>query len=312
MSATSARLLVITNAAAGTNEDEVLEPALEAMRKRADVKVAATASPDELAEVLAQLDGRQVVVAGGDGSLHAVVQALYDAGLLHRTAVSLLPLGTGNDFARGMGIPLDTLAAVAVVLDGDLRPVDLITDDEGGIVINNVHAGVSAQASRHGARWKQRLGSVNLGKVGYPVGAAIAALRPQMIRLDILVDGNAVSSRKQPVLMLSVGNSSHVGGGTPITPDATPEDGRADVMVSFATGGLSRLGFALTLRKGEHQQREDVRRVRGRVVSIRGRRDFWCSADGEITGPHRAKRWVVQSGALQMVLPHHGDEVEAS
>lgn len=312
MSATSARLLVITNAAAGTNEDEVLEPALEAMRKRADVKVAATASPDELAEVLAELDGRQVVVAGGDGSLHAVVQALYDAGLLHRTAVSLLPLGTGNDFARGMGIPLDTLAAVAVVLDGDLRPVDLITDDEGGIVINNVHAGVSAQASRHGARWKQRLGSVNLGKVGYPVGAAIAALRPQMIRLDILVDGNAVSSRKQPVLMLSVGNSSHVGGGTPITPDATPEDGRADVMVSFATGGLSRLGFALTLRKGEHQQREDVRRVRGRVVSIRGRRDFWCSADGEITGPHRAKRWVVQSGALQMVLPHHGDEIEAS
>ena len=312
MSATSARLLVITNAAAGTNEDEVLEPALEAMRQRADVKVAATASPDELAEVLAQLDGRQVVVAGGDGSLHAVVQALYDAGLLHRTAVSLLPLGTGNDFARGMGIPLDTLAAVAVVLDGDLRPVDLITDDEGGIVINNVHAGVSAQASRHGARWKQRLGSVNLGKVGSPVGAAIAALRPQMIRLDILVDGNAVSSRKQPVLMLSVGNSSHVGGGTPITPDATPEDGRADVMVSFATGGLSRLGFALTLRKGEHQQREDVRRVRGRVVSIRGRRDFWCSADGEITGPHRAKRWVVQSGALQMVLPHHGDEVEAS
>lgn len=312
MSATSARLLVITNAAAGTNEDEVLEPALEAMRQRADVKVAATASPDELAEVLAQLDGRQVVVAGGDGSLHAVVQALYDAGLLHRTAVSLLPLGTGNDFARGMGIPLDTLAAVAVVLDGDLRPVDLITDDEGGIVINNVHAGVSAQASRHGARWKQRLGSVNLGKVGSPVGAAIAALRPQMIRLDILVDGNAVSSRKQPVLMLSVGNSSHVGGGTPITPDATPEDGRADVMVSFATGGLSRLGFALTLRKGEHQQREDVRRVRGRVVSIRGRRDFWCSADGEITGPHRAKRWVVQSGALQMVLAHHGDEVEAS
>lgn len=312
MSATSARLLVITNAAAGTNEDEVLEPALEAMRKRADVKVAATASPDELAEVLAELDGRQVVVAGGDGSLHAVVQALYDAGLLHRTAVSLLPLGTGNDFARGMGIPLDTLAAVAVVLDGDLRPVDLITDDEGGIVINNVHAGVSAQASRHGARWKQRLGSVNLGKVGYPVGAAIAALRPQMIRLDILVDGNAVSSRKQPVLMLSVGNSSHVGGGTPITPDATPEDGRGDVMVSFATGGLSRLGFALTLRKGEHQQREDVRRVRGRVVSIRGRRDFWCSADGEITGPHRAKRWVVQSGALQMVLAHHGDEVEAS
>lgn len=312
MSATSARLLVITNAAAGTNEDEVLEPALEAMRQRADVKVAATASPDELAEVLAELDGRQVVVAGGDGSLHAVVQALYDAGLLHRTAVSLLPLGTGNDFARGMGIPLDTLAAVAVVLDGDLRPVDLITDDEGGIVINNVHAGVSAQASRHGARWKQRLGSVNLGKVGYPVGAAIAALRPQMIRLDILVDGNAVSSRKQPVLMLSVGNSSHVGGGTPITPDATPEDGRGDVMVSFATGGLSRLGFALTLRKGEHQQREDVRRVRGRVVSIRGRRDFWCSADGEITGPHRAKRWVVQSGALQMVLAHHGDEVEAS
>ncbi len=302
MNPTLPSLLVITNANAGTNEAAVLDPIVDRWREQTEVEVAATGSPDELADVLEDVDGRRVVVAGGDGSLHAVVKALVVGDLLDDAEVALLPLGTGNDFARGVGIPLECDEAAGLVLNGTARPADVITDDADGIVINNVHVGASAQASRYGARWKERLGRYGLGKLGYPIGAALASVRPPYIRLDVLVDGQRIVSRRRPILMLSVGNSSHVGGGTPITPEATPEDGKADVMISFATGPLARFGYVLRMRKGEHQERDDVLRVRGRVVWIKGSK-FWCSADGEITGPHRSRRWVVHQGALQMVLP---------
>ena len=76
--------------------------------------------------------------------------------------IGLIPLGTGNDFARAMEIPLDTEEAARLLVEGEVRPVDLVVDELGGIVVNHVHVGAGAQASRRGARWKERL-----GKVGY-------------------------------------------------------------------------------------------------------------------------------------------------
>ena len=306
-------LMLIANSEAGTAEQETLDEALDVLRSHTDVEVCKTSNPGELDGVLHRAGSRRVVVAGGDGSLHAVVSALYRRHDLARTTLALIPLGTGNDFARGTGIPLDPSDAADVALFGDVRPLDLIVDELGEVVVNNVHAGASAQASRRGHRWKQRLGGlgvgkVNLGKLGYPIGAALAAVKPPFVRLRVEVDGEVVAELDRHVLMISVGNSSHVGGGTALTPDATPEDGTADVMISFATGPLSRIGFAAMLRRGDHQERDDVLHLRGKQVSISGE-EFWCSADGEIYGPERQRTWTVQPQAFRMVMPHHGDEI---
>lgn len=303
------RILVIANSGAGSNEQETLEAALSVLRERAEVEVAETASPEELAQVLQHRDGRTVAIAGGDGSLHAVVKALWESGDLSETTVALIPLGTGNDFARGMGISLDPGQAAAIALDGDPRSVDLFVDDEGGVVVNNVHAGASAQASRRGARWKKRLGTVGLGKLGYPIGAVLAAVRPPFVRVSVTIDGEEVLHRRG-VLMVSVGNSSHVGGGTEVTPDATPEDGKADVMISRSTGPLSRFSYVFHLTRGEHQQRDDVVHLRGREVRIHGGDEFYLSADGELQGPFTDRTWTVHPGAFTMLLPRPGEEVD--
>ncbi|GAB3248018.1 diacylglycerol kinase family lipid kinase [Alteromonas gracilis] len=303
------RILVIANSGAGSNEQRTMESALSVLRQRAEVEVAETGSPEELADVLADLDGRRVAIAGGDGSLHAVIKALWDAGSLAEATVALIPLGTGNDFARGMGISLDPAQAARTVLDGDARPVDLIVDGEGGVVVNNVHAGASAQASRRGARWKKRLGTVGLGKLGYPIGAVLAAVRPPFVRVSVTVDGEEVL-RRRGVLMVSVGNSSHVGGGTEVTPDATPEDGKVDVMISRSTGPLSRFAYVFHLTRGEHQERDDVVHRRGREVRIHGGDEFYLSADGELQGPFTDRTWTVHPQAFTMLLPHPGEEVD--
>ncbi|HEX6246767.1 MAG TPA: diacylglycerol kinase family protein [Nocardioidaceae bacterium] len=290
-------LLLITNADAGTSDAENVDKALGVLRAATDVEVCATSNPGELDGVLHRRGTRRVVVAGGDGSLHAVVAALHRRQELGDVVLALIPLGTGNDFARGSDIPLEPEEAARLVLDGEVRPVDLIVDCVGNVVVNNVHIGVGAQASRKAHKWKKRL-----GRVGYPIGALLAAVNPPFVRVRIDVDGEEVADFAHPVLMASVGNGPNVGGGAEITPRADPEDGKMDVMVSFAVGPLSRLGYALHFRRGEHHRREDVAYVRGSTVTVQGQ-DFYCSADGEVYGPERLRTWHVERGAMQMILP---------
>ncbi|GCD90537.1 diacylglycerol kinase family protein [Nocardioides sp. LS1] len=300
-------LLVITNSDAGTADEESLEQALTILRAEASVEVQATSNPGELDGVLHRAGSRRIVVAGGDGSLHAVIAALHRRNDLKNAVIGLLPLGTGNDFARGNAIPLDIEQAARLVLHGEVRPMDLVVDEVGQIVVNNVHVGAGANASRRGARWKTRLGSVgvgkaNLGKLGYPIGAAMTAWNPPVTRLRVEVDGKVVNDFHQPVLMVAVGNGSSVGGGAEITPEADTEDGRLDVMISRSTGPVARLLYAVRLGRATHHEREDVEYVRGTRVSVAGE-EFWCSADGEIYGPERQRTWHLEPAAYSMVLP---------
>ncbi len=291
-------LLLITNADAGSTDTENVEKALAVLRDAADVEVCATSNPGELDGVLHRRGSRRVVVAGGDGSLHAVVAALHRRHELDDVVLGLIPLGTGNDFARGAGIPLDPEEAARVVVKGDVRPVDLIVDCVGSVVVNNVHVGAGAQASRKASKWKKRL-----GRVGYPIGAALAAVNPPFVRLRIEVDGVEEADFAHPILMVAIGNGPTVGGGAEITPEADPEDGKVDVMISFAIGPLARIGWLRGFRKGEHHEREDVKYLRASTVSVSGQ-DFYCSADGEVYGPEHHRTWRVEQGALRMALPH--------
>ena len=300
-------LLVITNAEAGTSDEERLSEALAVLRKKASVEVARTSNPGELDGVLHRAGGRTVVVAGGDGSLHAVVTALHRRHELAETTLALLPMGTGNDFARGNGIPLEIEDAARLVLSGRPRPVDLLVDETGSIVVNNVHVGVGAQASRKAAKWKTLLGAVgvgklNLGRLGYPIGAALSAFHPPNWRLRIEVDGRVVNDVDRPVLMVAIGNGSNVGGGTEVNPDADPADGLLDVMISRAVKPTAKVGYVLRLRKGEHDERDDVLTLRGTSVKVSGEK-FWLSADGEVYGPERSRSWRIERAAYSVILP---------
>jgi diacylglycerol kinase (ATP) len=300
-------LLVITNSEAGTSDEDRLAAALAVLREQVSVEVAGTSNPGELDGVLHRAGSRRIVVAGGDGSLHAVIAALYRRRELKESVVGLIPLGTGNDFARGTDIPLDPAEAARVILDGTPRPMDLIVDEVGEVVVNSVHVGAGANASRRGHRWKRRLGSVgvgkvNLGKLGYPIGAALTAWNPPIIRVRIEVDGAVVVDLDQPILMAAVGNGTSVGGGAELTPEADPGDGRFDVMVSRSTGPAARLMYAAHLGRGSHHERDDVTYVRGTEVSVSGG-PFWCSADGEVYGPEQRRTWRLEPAAYHLVLP---------
>lgn len=295
-------LLVIANAEAGGSEARAVEDAIALLRSQTEVEVARTSHPDELDDVLAEVGERHLVVAGGDGSLHAIIAALHRRGELGERVLGLLPAGTGNDFARTIEMPRETQEAARVLLSAQIRPMDLLVDDEGGVVVNNVHLGASAQASRRATRWKGRLRKVGLGILGYPIGALLAAVQPPHVRLRVEVDGEVLADVDEPVLMVAIGNGATVGGGTAVTPDADPGDRLLDVMVSRATGPLEKVAYVASLVAGKHEQRDDVTSRSGRTVTVSGE-EFYLSADGEIDGPERRRTWRLEPAAYRMVVP---------
>lgn len=301
----SRRLLVVVNAAAGTADDDSVETALAVLREGADVRVVATASVEELDAAVAGRDGRELVAVGGDGSLHALVGALDRAGeLTAEDPVGLLGRGTGNDLARALGLPLDPVAGARALLAGRPRTLDLLRDDDGGVVVNAVHLGVGASAGRR-AEWLKDL----IGVVAYPVGAALAGAAEPGWALRVEIDGAVVTAPsgwaadgETLLLMVGVGNGPSIGGGTPLVPDARPDDGLLDVMVCAATGPAERVAYGAALRSGEHVDREDVVVVRGREVTVSGEA-VEADADGEVHGPLDRVSWRVEPGAWSILVP---------
>lgn len=174
--------------------------------------------PVEPPASLGAVAGRTVVAAGGDGTLRVLAQHLWHQGVLADTVLGLLPLGTGNDLARTVGIPLDPADTAAVVLSGRCRPLDFLFDDTDTLAVNAVHCGVGGLAVRHAAPLKPFL-----GRLAYRVGAAWAGARAKgwqvHVELDdrVLFEGNA--------LFVGIGNGTTIGGGAVLC--LTPSERRA-------------------------------------------------------------------------------------
>lgn len=288
--------LLVVNANAGSTAEGAVEAAGAALPGwPGRVEVATTSEPDELDAALARLDGRRLVVVGGDGSIHAVVGALRRRGELAAVPVGIVPLGTGNDLARALGLPLDPAAAAAALVVGTSTRLDLAVDDAGGVVVNVAHAGLGASAAEAADDLKGHLGAL-----AYPVGALLAGARATGWALQVEVDGRALVDEGASVLLAGVGNGRSIGGGTPLCPDAVPDDGLLDVVVALSTGPAARVAFGAALRTGRHVERDDVRTARGRVVRITGE-PVGHNADGEISAPVAARTYAVEPGAWSVL-----------
>jgi diacylglycerol kinase family enzyme len=288
---------VVVNAKAGTAEQEAVDGAVRTLARHGPTRVLPSEDPDDLGRVLDEVADDRLVVAGGDGSLHAVVERLHHDGRLGDTPIALVPLGTGNDLARGAGLPLDPAEAAERAATGSPHPWDLLEDAAGGIVVNAVHGGIGADAAARSEGLKGRL-----GPLAYPVGAIAEGVRVDGWALTVEVDGRAIDLPGDEVLLVGVGNGPCIGGGTPLFPGARGDDGLLDVVVSCATGPAARAAFALALRKGAHLERDDVVATRGTTVRISGDALSY-DADGELEEDTATtvRTWTVLPSAWSLV-----------
>jgi diacylglycerol kinase family enzyme len=254
-----------------------------------------------------------------------------------------VPLGTGNDLARTLGIPLDDPAAAArVVLSGRPRQLDLFDDDAGGLVVNAVHVGIGAQAGEAAADWKHVL-----GPAAYAVGSLVAGATSPGWALQLEVDG----ARVQRPGDLGRGDldGGDADGGDLDGGDLDPDDLEADdpgaddpgaddpdaddlvLMVALGNGRTIGGGAQLipaaepdngvidvvvswttgpAARMGfAGDLRTGEHTDRPDVATARGRQVrvsgelFPVNADGELSSPVSERTWTVRPGAWAVVVP---------
>ena len=288
--------VAVVNGKAGSSDDPRLEQALDVLRAHTALHVHRTEDRDDLREAVESARGGVVVAVGGDGSIHAVVTAIDDLDAYDDVELAIVPLGTGNDFVRTLGIDDDPVEAARQAVAHEPRAADLLRDQEGRLVVNAVHVGLGAEANRKAEPWKR-----NFGPVGYAIGAVITGVVGKGFRATVLVDGRRIRSPRR-LVQVAVGNGRYVGGGAPLLPEADPFDGSLDVAVVWAHARWKRLGYAYRLRRGRHPMRDDVVYLKAHEVTVQGEATQ-ANLDGDLCDASPAHRWRVEPGRLQLRAP---------
>lgn len=284
-----ARVRIIANPAAarGRAGDTAarLRVGLPAAGLHTDIEWVTTTHPGH-ATVLAREAGQAgfdtVVALGGDGTAHEVVNGLMQLDAGARPALAIVPIGSGNDFARGAGLPRDPLSALRRALDGALspRPIDvgLARDsrNRSEYFLNVIGIGLDASVNHHARQVRL------LGGFAMYFAALIRTLTnnygaiPAHLEID---DGRPVS---QPVLMLAVANGTREGGGFNITPAADPGDGQLDLAMIGPVSRLRLLQIIPDVMAGTHARHPEIVMRRIRRLRIRSSRPLLAHFDGEM------------------------------
>jgi diacylglycerol kinase (ATP) len=286
--------LLLVNPRAGRVDDAAIGAVCRSVPSDVPLEVAVTAHEDLVPGVLRRLDGRRLLIMGGDGTLNVAIGALHRRGSLGGTTVGFVPVGSANAFARALEIPLDPVGAVAQALNGSPCAVDLFVSDDDHVAVNDLHTGLGVPATHLSRRLKPLLRQLT-----YPVANSLVGLRSDGWAITVAVDGTPLVSEGERVLAVAVGNSELLGDGTPMWPGASADDGIADVVVLMAVDRRQRIGLALALKDGRHLGRPDVRNARGSEIVFGG--DLpGHNADGELSS-EPSRRWRVRPGAWCLV-----------
>lgn len=247
----------------------------------------------------------RILVAGGDGTLGEVVSGLLAAGLGGYAELGLLPLGSGGDFARSLGVPRDFETALECIVAGHTRSVDAGRvrfrgprgEERVACFANVASFGISGLVDEIVNRTTKVLG----GRTSFLIGALRAILRHRNERVTLRVDGKLVLDAA--IVLATAANGRWFGAGMHVAPEASLDDGLLDVVV---VGALSKPALLAKLPKiyaGSHLRDPAVRLLRGKVIEAdapAGR--VLLELDGEPLGQLPA-RFEVLPRALRVVAP---------
>lgn len=266
-----------------------------------DVDVEATRAPrdaERIAREAVRAGVERVVVAGGDGTASEVVSGLLEAGLGERAELGLLPLGTGGDLLRTLGVPRDLDAALQAIAGGSVRRIDAGRvrhrdrdgKDASSWFVNVASFGISGLTTELVNRAPKFLG----GRLSFLIGTvrAIAAYRPASVELRL--DGEPI--HEGPLVLGTAANGRFFGGGMCIAPEARIDDGALDVVVIPGFTKARLLAELPRIYRGTHLGVEGVIARRGRTLEALPLGDApWLELDGEPLGRLPARFEVVPS-----------------
>ena len=247
------------------------EARLEVSRRPGDAEAIATDA--------AEAGHDRVVAVGGDGTVQEVVNGILSA---HGTAeMGIVPLGSGNDLARSLGVPFELASAWRVAIGRSTRWIDVARASNGagdqrwfasagGIGFDAQVA--AAMADRHG--WQA-------GRAGYLLTTLTELRRFEGQRIQLTIEGETV---ERNVLFVAIANGAYYGGGMRIAPAARPDDGQLDICIVGDVSRLTVLRQLPNLYRGTHVGHPAVEMRSGTKVEVGGEFGTRIHLDGEPFG----------------------------
>jgi diacylglycerol kinase (ATP) len=268
--------LVIVNPAAGGGRAGRAVDWLGA--RGAEVRI--TSRPGEAEELAAHAgDHGRVIAVGGDGTVQEVVNGLLATP--SPSVLGLVPVGTGNDLARSLGVPLKLDAAWEAAAAGETRPLDVARATNGaGRVRWFASAGGIGFDAQVAAAMAQRRGW-QASRAGYLLTTLAELRRFSNCQVKLTIDD---ATFEGPVLFIAAANGAYYGGGMRIAPDARVDDGRLDVCVVGDISRLTALRQLPNLYRGTHVRHPAVTMHEGVRLRIEGARETRIHLDGEPFG----------------------------
>ncbi|TKT76843.1 lipid kinase [Aquamicrobium sp. LC103] len=211
-----------------------------------------------------------VVVCGGDGSVSSAAMAVLESGL----PMGIMPMGTANDLARTLHIPMDLVEAAGVIVAGHQQSIDVGTVN-GHAFFNVASIGLSTKLAQGlDPALKKRF-----GRVGYALAAGKVLTRAKPFSARITEKGEA---SQVSTYQIAVGNGRHYGGGNVVEESARIDDGQLD-LYSLEMKNLWKLALMLrSFRSGKHGAWSEVRTARCVEFDVETEKPLPVNADGEI------------------------------
>jgi diacylglycerol kinase (ATP) len=258
------------------------------------LEVVETSSPSDMTRQAgrAASDGHErVLVAGGDGSIHYAIQALAGTDC----ALGIVPVGSGNDLARALGIAPKPEAALAHALRGSSRKIDLGRIGER-LFAGVVGLGIDGDVCR--IVGEQPAWIPGTAAYAYAALRSLASFRPPSLIVEY--EGGSFAG---PVLLAGLANSPVFGGGMRIAPTAALDDGWLDLVIVEPVPFFELLRVFPRVYRGRHLSHPAVHCVRVRKASLLADRQRTFYADGEPlmdsgSAPTDVEIW---SGALRVI-----------
>jgi diacylglycerol kinase (ATP) len=281
------RLLLVFNPHAALGRARRLLPEVRgALEAFASLDVLLTQRRGHAGSALAGLDLRSydgVIAAGGDGTLFEVVNGLCGRSGDDRAPLGVVPVGTGNAFARDLGLlPGDWARGIGIVRSGRLRPVDVgrvvcagAGDTSSYYFLNIVGAGLPVDAMRTAERIKL------VGAPAYSIAALWHALRLRSHRFRLELDGEVV---EEEALFVEVSNTRYTGTSFLMAPAAACDDGLLDVTLVRRLSRRRLLRLFPTIYSGRHVGHPEVLTRRARRIRIMAPAGLALAPDGEFRG----------------------------
>jgi len=210
----------------------------------------------------------KIIVIGGDGMLHAAINNVQG------NPIGLIPAGTGNDFARALGLSLeDPIENIRRVLSADVEEVDLgkIGDEYfAAICSTGFDSVVNERANK--LKWPT-------GKMKYNIAMLLELPRFKPRSYEIVIDGKKMQTQ---AMLIAIANGLSYGGGMKVCPAADIQDGLLDIMILAPVPKLEFIRIFPSVFKGLHVTHPAVSILQGRSIQIKA--DAVAYADGERIG----------------------------